>query len=105
MITQYDANHDYKLSLEEFCELFEHELTEEDNGENDNEEDDNEENDNEEDNNGETTELDTWLAGKNIAEHEGECVSTFRIEWVEGAYRLWSAHDCDEYELTVCVTL
>jgi Ca2+-binding EF-hand superfamily protein len=86
LLTQYDADHDGKLSLEEFCELYLNEIVE---GGDD----------------GESTVLDDWLAGKNIVQHEGECVSTFRIEWVEGAYRLWSAHDCDEYELTVCVTL
>ena len=85
LIHKYDEDHDHKLSLEEFCELYEHEIA---GGNND-----------------ETTDLDDWLAGKSIAQHDGECVSTFRIEWVNGAYRLWSAHDCDEYELTVCVTL
>jgi hypothetical protein len=90
MISAYDKDHDHKISLQEFCDLYANEIAENGDGG---------------DNGGDTTPLDDWLAGKSIAQHEGECVSTFRIEWVEGSYRLWSAHDCDEYELTVCVTL
>ena len=95
MISAYDKDHDHKISLEEFCDLYANEIAENDDGGDGG------------DNGGDTdtTPLDDWLAGKSIAQHEGECVSTFRIEWVEGSYRLWSAHDCDEYELTVCVTL
>ena len=63
LIAKYDKDYDNKLSLVEFCELYLNEIA---NGGGD----------------GETTELDDWLAGKSIAQHDGECVSTFRIEWV-----------------------